>query len=333
MNNSDYAQTHNRLAAKLHEIELKDTERKALIHTCLLKAFELSLNSKDSQNGKPLKNGKKSKTTEEQSLQIKSGLDYSHEQALKKLNEYQRRVFVLKLELSTKEQAHEAKIDSLNALIDRLQEQANDAQSSQNQLSHKLMVRPHTTPSAHKSQNNTTVRSFLSTQRGPVINNSPFAADLSRGSFLAGSDLAKIASKATLKLSKDTKAPLLGDVLFSPNNSSAESTPVKSIKKFDINLSSSSLLGSSEVEESFQTANGTFGDNTEKKKKRRIRLLSSQASKVPLSDSVRENEDVNSLDYYLDANFEEESSPVRSNKRLLEDSQEPPAKKRHVFKI
>lgn len=322
MNTSDYAQIHSDLAAKLHSVEVKDVERKALIHTCLLKAYDLSLNSK---------NPKRSATTEEPSFPYKNGSDTGHEQALKKLNEYQRRVFVLKLELSTKEQAHEAKIDSLNALIDRLQERVDEAEAAKSLFSHKPIARPHTNPAAVK--HDATVRSFSSTQRGPVINNSPFAGDLSRGSFLAGSDLAKIASKATLKLSRANKAPQLGDVLFSPNNSSAESTPVKAIKKFDINLSSSSLLGSSEVEDSFQTANGTFGDSAEKKKKRRIRLLSSQASKVPLSESAREGDDVNSLDYYLDANFEHESSPVRSNKRVLEEPQEPPAKKRHVFKI
>lgn len=325
MKSPDYAQIHSDLEANLHKIELRDVERKALIHTCLLKAYDLSLNTKH-----PTKTAETTST--EEPFQMKSGLDSSHEQALKKLNEYQRRVFVLKLELSTKEQAHEAKLDSLNSLIDNLQERLDAAEATKTELSHKPGARPHSAPSVIKSHN-TTVRSFSSTQRRPMISNSPFAGDLSRGSFLAGSDLARIASKATLKLSKDSKAPLLGDVLFSPNNSSAESTPVKAIKKFDINLSSSSLLGSSEVEDSFQTANGTFGDNTEKKKKRRIRLLSSQASKVPISDSVRENDDVNSLDYYLDANFENESSPVRSNKRILEDSQEPPTKKRHVFKI
>lgn len=314
------------LADEIHKIEMETSHTNALIRTCLLKAFEICTSQKHSHS---TNNSIKSSPKKLSLSPHKDWNGVSQEQTLKKLNEYERRVFVLKLELSTKEQAHEAKVDQLNTLIDKLQARIDDMDKIKPRMASNTFTRPHTTPLDMYTQRHAS-KSLISTKKLPEITQSPFSGDTTKGSLFGGSDLSKIASKATLKLSKDKdNKPIAG--LFSPNNSSAESTPMKQNKK-DLNLSSSSILGS-ELEDTFQTANGTFGDGAERKKKRRIKLLSSQASKVPTSDILHDDADVNSLDYYLDANFHEDSSPSRATKRVLEDSLEPPAKKRHVFKI
>lgn len=351
-----FAQKHYRLELRLRKIEENQLQRKNLIKICLYRALELLLdgdtqtrpNSKgttnNNQNNQNYQNKQNNQNNTKTSYPNKSWTSESQEKTLKKLHDYERRVFVLKLEISTKEQAHEAKLDQLNTLIDKLQARIDQFESTSSSLVKNILNRPHTSPLLMASRP-TTVMSTSAAKRVPVINQSPFSGDLSRTSFLSGSDFAKIASKATLKLSRDVESRP-NAILFSPNTSSTESTPKRDnesthkrdtepksdINKQDLNLSSSSLI-SSESEETFQTANGTFGEGAEKKKKRRIRLLSSQASKVSLSETTPGTDDVNSLDYYLDANFEDEVSPLPTAKRALEDNPEPPAKKRHVFKI
>lgn len=332
LRNKSFTEKNERLASQLNKIELEDVQRKALIRSCLLKGFELCARNKGT-----LRPSIKTKTTIKDASDSKTAFSHktwanpSRERAITKLNEYERRIFVLKLELSTKEQAHEAKIDQLNGLIDRLQTRIDEIDKDKQNHARVPLVRPHTSPLVLFTQTSA-ARSFLTAKGNTVVVKSPFAESMSKDGFLAGSDLAKIASKATLKLSKD-KDLRKGDTLFSPSNSSAESTPLKASKTLHINLSSSSLIGPSDADDTFQTANGTFAEGVEKKTKRRVRLLSSQASKVSLSDPAPETEDVNSLDYYLDANFAEDISPLRTNKRPLEDGKEPSTKKRHVFKI
>lgn len=320
----NFAVEQRRIADELHRIEVEYTQTNALIQTCLFKGFEISSKHSPRSTDAPKSSPKKTSVSPHKDWQ-----GVSKEQTLKKLSEYERRVFVLKLELSTKDQAHEAKVDQLNTLIDKLQARIDEMHSTKSTIRPNAFARPLTTPLEAYSKRHKS-KSLLATKKLPIIAQSPFSGETPKGSLFGGSDLSKIASKATLKLSKDKdNRPVAG--LFSPTTSSAESTPKKGNKK-DMNMSSSSIHGS-ELDDTFQTANGTFGEGAEKKKKRRIKLLSSQASKVPTSDILHEDTDVNSLDYYLDANFHEESSPLRATKRVLEDGQEPPAKKRHVFKI
>lgn len=310
------------ITQKILDIEIREATRKTLIKSCLIKAFELATNNRL----------KKSKLSHLSTSPHKDWSNASQEQTLKKLNEFERRVFVLKLELATKEHAHEAKLDQLNNIIDKLQSRIDELEASKKKESQISSLKTMHSPRARFTPQAGPTRSSQAEKRMPAISHSPFAGDTSSKSLFVGSDLARIASKATLKLSKDREARPETN-LFSPNNSSAESTPLKSVRKLDLNVSSTSILGSSEVEDTFQTANGTFGDGAEKKKKRRIKLLSSQASKVLVSDDLNPEEDVNSLDYYLDANFQDETHQATTAKRTLEDGQEPAPKKRHVFKI
>lgn len=173
-----------------------------------------------------------------------------------------------------------------------------------------------------------------------------------KGNSFADPGFESIASKASLKLSQTEEKKKQGAYFSSPS-SSVETTPVKKnsrtpatetedapganqlpLPEPDANLTNLSV---SEAEENFQSANTTLTEEAGLKKKKKIQLLSANASKVSLEPQGKglnvEDEDLNSLNYYHDDNFQEDhSSPIRPTKRKLDDGEEPP-KKRHVFKI
>ena len=300
---------------ELHALELSDELRKSLIKSCLLQA--LLINAKTAPAAKEIP----AKTPT-----LSPHKDWStgpHSETLKKLHEYERRLFVLKMELATKQQAHEAKVHLLNDVIDRLQARMDAADIAKTRGT---VGRPRTAPET--ASLSATARPSLAREIADV---SPFPTEKRLGLF-GRADFAQLASNATLKLSKEKEPEQKAGDVLSPNISSAESTPLRSSKRPDLNLSSSSLAAASETDDTLHSDSSTF-DGAEKKKKRIIKLLSSQASKVPSSQAPHDSADKNSLDYYLDPNFEENPVVQPEPARVLEDDLEPPAKKRHVFKI
>lgn len=301
---------------ELHALELSDELRKSLIKSCLLQALLINAKIPPAAKEIPAKNPT-----------LSPHKDWStrpHSETLKKLHEYERRLFVLKMELATKQQAHEAKVHLLNDVIDRLQARVDATDIAKTRAT---VGRPRTAPLDSASLS-ATARPFLARE---IADASPFPTEKRLGLF-GRADFAQLASNATLKLSKEKEPEPKPADAFSPNISSAESTPLRSSKRPDLNLSSSSLAAASETDDTLHSDSSTF-DGAEKKKKRIIKLLSSQASKVPSSQAQHDSADKNSLDYYLDANFEENPAAQPAPARVLEDAPEPPAKKRHVFKI
>ncbi|KAF8000868.1 hypothetical protein HF325_004657 [Metschnikowia pulcherrima] len=263
------------------------------------------------------------------------------------------------MQLSTKEQAHAAKVDELQEELTRLrQERADPVPTPKIGLPGSKKVKL-----TRNGAKLTAVGSPISRNR-PVslfFANSPFSdLKLGKGNSFSGVGITSLAAKASFKLSHT--APKPADDVFSPNNSSAESTPKKSKPNHSVLEESSRIepqpkntdkptetdihvphietlstnLTVSDPEETFQSANATFDTDMGKKtKKRRIRLVSSEASKLLLALQDRcleEGEDLNSVKYYQDDNFGSDAkSPVPALKRPK--TAEPVAKKKHVFKI
>ncbi|KAM9903683.1 hypothetical protein OXX79_003198 [Metschnikowia pulcherrima] len=352
------------LALQLRDIEQQDERRKHLISLCVMKAVWLSQKSMKTSMNDQEKHTKSSSSGDSRPIsasETPASLATSNSDALqKKLQSFELQVASLKMQLSTKEQAHAAKVDELQEELTRLhQERANPAPTPKIGLNGTKKVKL-----TRNGAKLTAVGSPISRNR-PVSSffaNSPFSDSKSgKGNSFSGVGITSLAAKASFKLSH--KAPKPADDVFSPNNSSAESTPKKSKPNHsmleessrielqqkkntdkptetDINVphieTSSTNLTVSDPEETFQSANATFDTEKGKKtKKRRIRLVSSEASKLLLASQDRgleEGEDLNSVKYYQDENFGSDAkSPVPALKRPK--TAEPVAKKKHVFKI
>ncbi|KAM9903729.1 hypothetical protein OXX79_003195 [Metschnikowia pulcherrima] len=351
------------LALQLRDIEHQDERRKHLISLCVMKAVWLSQKSMKTSMNEQEKHTKSSSSGDSRPIsasETPASLATSNSDALqKKLQSFELQVASLKMQLSTKEQAHAAKVDELQEELTRLrQERANPVSTPKNGLNGTKKVKL-----TRNGAKLTAVGSPISRNR-PVslfFANSPFSDSKSgKGNSFSGVGITSLAAKASFKLSHT--APKPADDVFSPNNSSAESTPKKTKPNHsmleessriepqpkntdkptetDINVphieTSSTNLTVSDPEETFQSANATFDTEKGKKtKKRRIRLVSSEASKLLLASQDRgleEGEDLNSVKYYQDDNFGSDAkSPVPALKRPK--TAEPVAKKKHVFKI
>lgn len=342
---------HFRLQEQVRSIEIKDESRKLLIRLAVLKM--LSLRGSDSTKS----------TKQQQSPQPTSTIP---ENISEKLHDYELRISVLKLQLSTKEKVHEAQVDELKDLVGQLQKQLDERTS--------IEPKPRLVSNPVRTYNRT---SFLSppTSSGRLMSmssrllspgqsvfsaTSPIFAKLEvikgKGNSFADFGLESIASKASLKLSQTEEKKKKPEVYFSSPNSSVESTPRKKegletiLRKSD-EVESSGLalpdpnanltnISVSDGDETFQSANATLSEDTSlgSKKKKKIHLLSTHATKIMLEQLQGkglnvEDEDLNSLNYYQDDNFQEEnSSPIRQSKRSLDDGEDSP-RKRHVFKI
>lgn len=382
---------------KLRELESLDATRKSLVRLAIIRARTLSL-------------------TTQKVTSFEKTLDPAKEETIhlgvqKNALDYERRIAALKLQLATKDQVHEAKIDGFKQLIARLQSQL-EAQSHTEpakRRNKKLQAAFSSSPSSARKLSSSSFFSPARTSSGFNFP-SPFGDRAGKGNSFSVSGInSSIASQASLKLSKGKAKD---EEVFSPNNSSAEATPNKTgaVRPADLeearlgNLSlklrqlleppgenqsaehvgrqsgsdendadpessnfefsatrseqseSAGDEGSkskdasfSEPEDLFQSANGTFDHESssmrdhskqhpKKSTKKRIRLFSSEASKilVELQSKINEEDaDPNSLDYYGDDNFKDDFvSPTRSLKRNLEQNRtDKAAKKRHVFKI
>ncbi|KAM9909345.1 hypothetical protein OXX69_005515 [Metschnikowia pulcherrima] len=351
------------LALQLRDIEHQDERRKHLISLCVMKSVWLSQNSMKTSMNEQEKHTKSSSSGDTRPIsasETPASLATSNSDALqKKLQSFELQVASLKMQLSTKEQAHAAKVDELQEELTRFrQERANPVSTPKIGLNGAKKVKL-----TRNGAKLTAVGSPISRNR-PVSSffaNSPFSDSKSgKGNSFSGVGITSLAAKASFKLSHT--APKPADDVFSPNNSSAESTPKKSKPNHSVleessriepqqkntdkptetdihgpNVETSSTnLTVSDPEETFQSANATFDTEKGKKtKKRRIRLVSSEASKLLLASQDRaldEGEDLNSVKYYQDDNFGSDAqSPVPALKRPK--TAEPVAKKKHVFKI
>ncbi|OBA19430.1 hypothetical protein METBIDRAFT_45976 [Metschnikowia bicuspidata var. bicuspidata NRRL YB-4993] len=320
------------LALQLKEIEHRDENRKHLIRLCVMKALCL---------------------TQEATVPASSQDPVNFDALQKKVHAFELQVASLKMQLSTKEQAHAAKVDDLREEIARLKKNSDFCAGSNVARASTRASRGRVKLAAVGSP-----VSRLTISMSLFFAKSPFS-DLKsgRGNSFSGDGIASVASQASFKLSRSGPKPI--EEVFSPNNSSAESTPKKSKTNSDIlqessriepqglsgigtekRASSETLTTSnttvSDPEETFLSANMTFESEKEKKTKRKkIRLVSSEASKLILAQhdgGHDEEKDLNSLKYYQDENFESGSgSPARPQKRPAAAG--PVTKKKHVFKI
>lgn len=248
----------------------------------------------------------------------------------RKLHDYELRISVLKLQLSTKEKAHEAQVDELKDLVEDLQGQL---QASSVQSKKAAARRPLSPPSSAGTSKSLRLPSRSIFAASPEFSR----LLLGKGNSFAGPAITHIASQALLKLSQTRRKT---DVFSS--TPSAEATPSKNRDEQDAPLDGMALgeltpgkdelLSASEQEETFQSANATFSSDT-KKGKRKVRLLSSEATRLLLDVKGQDDDDVDALNYYQDENFKDDHTLPTRPKRVLESADGPPVKKRHVFKI
>lgn len=324
------------LRLKLRDLEHQDNHRKTLIRLCLARAASL----KKLRPGH-LDSPKPTTTSQPASDQVTA--------LQEKVHDYELRNSVLKLQLSTKEQAHDAKVDELKSVIDRLQSQLD--KYTQSPL---LAGRPNLAPGRPASLGGefSTLRlvstgragsgSFLLPSAPSLFGGSPFSdrtgLQSGKGNSFSGIGLSSAASQASLKLSHVKKeAPVFS------NPSSSELTPSR--KRAEVPQGSPLVKVPAEAAgehtqttvelsglEDFHSANNTFAEP--KRKRERIRLFSTEATKllVELQDKGLDVEDVNSLNYYADDNFKDDKT-VPTGPLEAAVAAEPAPKKRHVFKI
>lgn len=360
---------HFRLQEQVRIIDRENESRKLLVRLAVLRL--LSLNGANTSTQKPHKD-KNQKQTAPPSQEAADNMS-------EKLRDYELRISVLKLQLSTKEKVHEAQIDELKDLAALLQKQLDEANSINLErktiTSGKRWTKPmFMSPPSSSGRSVSLGSKFLSPNLSVFSAASPVFTKLKvikgKGNSFSDFGSEPIAAKASLKLSQtEKKTP---DVYFSSPTSSVESTPIKKAQsrsrqstvipmepgasaesaapennndddaRLVIPDANANLTSISESEEIYQTANATIledGANSgiKKTKKKKIQLLSANASKLVLEqgrDPNMDEEDLNSLNYYHDDNFHDEhSSSIRPTKRKVEESSEEPPKKRHVFKI
>lgn len=357
---------HYRLKQQLSELEAENTSRNLLIHLCTLKV--LALHQKDAPQTQAAPN------TDTKDLETE-----------KKLLDYELRVSVLKLQLSTKEKLHEAQIDELKDLVAELRKKLDEATAaapktravsgSSLAMSRSSILSPPNSSGRLGERSVSAGSTFLSPNQSMFSGASPIFKKKRSGNAAPRIDfgVSSLVSQASLKLSQTEKK-----AGFSPANSSVESTPSKpetddaergtgeevaedgqgtanrekheqkgesriqnseTADTEETNRQSEKLPESSMAtdteDETFHSANNTL---SERKKKKKIQLLAAEASTTifpQATDLGVEDEDMNSLNYYNDENFKEDtSSPLRPAKRKRESPEsEAPQKKRHVFKI
>lgn len=357
---------HYRLKQQLSELEAENTSRNLLIHLCTLKV--LALHQKDAPQ-----------------TQAAPKTDAKDLETEKKLLDYELRVSVLKLQLSTKEKLHEAQIDELKDLVAELRKKLDEATAaapktravsgSSLAMSRSSILSPPNSSGRLGERSVSAGSTFLSPNQSMFAGASPIFKKKRSGNAAPRIDfgVSSLVSQASLKLSQTEKK-----TGFSPANSSVESTPSKpetddaergtgeevaedgqgtanrekheqkgesriqnseTADTEETNRQSEKLPESSMAtdteDETFHSANNTL---SERKKKKKIQLLAAEASTTifpQATDLGVEDEDMNSLNYYNDENFKEDtSSPLRPAKRKRESPEsEAPQKKRHVFKI
>lgn len=309
---------HYSLAENLRDLEHEDESRKALIRLCVVRAHTFQPRSQGLI------------TSAEQTA---SSVPTSESQEIqRKLRDYELRISVLKLQLSTKEMAHEAQVDELKEVVKNLRGQIRTSSAAKIVSAGRSIEKPRlaSPPSSTGAARESAIanRSIFS-----VVSPSFSMLLKGKGNSFADSGLDSIASQATLKLSQKA-------AVFSANSSS-ESTPSRNRtdEPFSGKLAKSGPDASgSDNDDTFQSANTTFSDSSQKKRKRKVQLLSTEASKLILDLQGKglhvEDENLNSLNYYQDDNFLDDTAlPVRALERPSEAAQGPPSKKRHVFKI
>lgn len=214
---------HFRLQEQIHIIDRENESRKLLVRLAVLRL--LSLPGTQTPTQKPHK-------VTEQTQTASQGIP---DNVSEKLRDYELRISVLKLQLSTKEKVHEAQIDEMKDLAAMLQKQLDEANSVN--LERKTMnlgkkwIKPMFISPPTSSGRSVSLGSMLQSPKSSVFSTaSPVFTKLKvlkgKGNSFADFGSESIASKASLKLSlSEKKKP---QVYFSSPTSSAESTPIKS---------------------------------------------------------------------------------------------------------
>lgn len=321
------AEEHYRLKNKLRDLDHQESIRRSLVLLCAYKLVALS------------KSGSMGPRAEPQNANALT----------EKVHDYERRVSVLKQQLSTKEKVHEAVVDDLKSTVAELNKQLelNSRQPTGPPKRSSFLSPPQS--ARQRSMPQFTDHSFLSPgDSKSVFSKLLFSPVLSRPS-LAGVTAPPLGTKAkslreSLAVQEKSQAEPAAPNVFSSPASSTEGTPKKGqAEEIEANLTT--VNHDTFDEESFRSASADLLNRAiaipKKGKKSKIRLLSTEASRAPLDHHGKgllvEDEEINSLDFYNDDNFAEDnhSSPLRPAKRPREESEEPEEtpRKKHVFKI
>lgn len=333
---------HYRLRGKLKELDHEEHLRKTLVQLCAYKVLALSKGTVVAKEDPATSNV-----------------------LTEKVHDYERRVSVLKQQLSTKEKVHDAVVEDLKTKVAELSkqlEQTSRQAPAPGPGKRSTFLSPPSTAAHHRSMPQFTDHSFFSPgETKSVFSKLLFSPVLSRPS-LVGARAPPLGSKAkSLKeslaslLKEDTQKSQLEPVMepqpnvFSSPGTSADATPIKKRPQEDdaeieANLTTVNHNTSVDENDSFRSASADLLNRQiaipGKSKKSKIRLLSTDATRVALDHGkglLAEDEEINSLDFYNDDNFAEDnhSSLLRPAKRPREESEEPEEtpRKKHVFKI
>lgn len=275
---------HYRLRDELQAIETENEKRALLLNLSVL--WQHSMGSTATQTDAPIEHKDSSK-----------------------LRDYEIKLSMLQLQLSTKEKVHEARVDELKDEISRLKSHLSQSGTSSKKDFPSVFSLKIVSPPSLSGRSVSLNSNFFSPDRSIFNSTSPLFPS-SKGS----DSLASILALASLKLSQSD-----GGKAFSPP-SSADLTPVRTVH---------------EAEEAPLTKESAESGRPEKPKKKKLRLVSLSNSKHGDEPKLlpEEPDHADTLDMYKDENFEHHSSSPLKPPQLRVTSSEPAVKKRHVFKI
>lgn len=275
---------HYRLRDELQAIETENEKRALLLNLSVL--WQYSMGSSATQTDAPVEHKVSSK-----------------------LRDYEIKLSMLQLQLSTKEKVHEARVDELKDEISRLKSHLSQTAISSKKDFPSVFGLKIVSPPSLSGRSVSLNSNFFSPDRSIFNSTSPLFPS-SKGS----DSMASILALASLKLSQSE-----GGKAFSPS-SSADLTPVRTAL---------------ESEEAPLSKEGTGSSRSEKPKKKKLRLVSLSNSKPGEEAKLlpEETDHADTLDMYKDENFELHSSSPLKAPQLLVSSAEPAVKKRHIFKI
>lgn len=326
---------HYELRQELRGLEYEEVERKRLVELCVVRILSQSHKSTATLQPQTINQG----TTE-------------------KLRELERRISVLKQQIATKDTVHEAKVEQLKDTINDLRRELNEKSSDSTKLKFgkATLLSPPGSSGGRTALPNLSDTSMFSpgSEGRSVFQKTLFSPVLSRPNVLKEK---RMASNKTQSLKDSLSREGERSNIFSSPNSSTSTNASKrkrlvtpdgndgndanDIDNIEANLTSLGNLSlmTSDEDDTFQSASGSLlGKVTLPRKKRKIQLMSSEALKVSLDSHGKklhlEEEEMNSLDQYQDANFQDDthSSPLRHPHHSTQQSGSQP-KKKHVFKI
>lgn len=354
---------------ELRRIEFENERRKNLIRLAVLRVVSLTAKTKKS---------KKSNTST--GPQIDTDGDYEGIRSTERNHEYELVISKLKQLYSTQERIQESKIEALKEEVDKLKLELKwKASTSKYELSKfnpgtkiglsqfkSSYLNSNPLPSEYLSPPSKSIFSpkdpidsilsplKITKSKNPLLTKKHVKGDIFNN---ATNELSNILNRSHESPYSPRKSPSRLSFVknFDKSNDSVQTTPTKSKKAatdyksppFIHSTANNLEVSDDDDDDAFASAHMSISSDTSengtKKKKRRLQILTSQASKIQIANILPkdkseglhlEDEDVNSLNYYHDDNFKDDSF-TGSVKRPAEEAVTNPVKKKktNVFKI